>query len=341
MSVKIAGMGWVTPLGAGLDEVWEKIEAGQKPAPAEIATPQPGRTHRALVVPPKTADAVGRNPRLRRSSPITYYSVTAALAALENAGITMTPEIAERTAVVFGVCSGGVIYTRKFYEMIVKQGANAASPLLFPETVYNAPASHAAALIGVTGMSYTLVGDGTVGISAIKFGEQLLATTDIDYCVVATGEEMDWVLCEAYHEWRIPALLAEGGAAVVLAREGRIALGPVHPGVSFTSRKEAGAAIRKVHHDLAADVPRPDLIVGSANDTFIDALEARALKEEYHPGTATAYPKHYLGEMLAAGALAQTVFGAFAMQKRSLNNVIVSALGFNQQATGLALSQAL
>ena len=55
------------------------------------------------MVPPKTVEALGRNPRLRRSSAITYYSVAAALAALENAGIPMSPDIAERTAVVFAV----------------------------------------------------------------------------------------------------------------------------------------------------------------------------------------------------------------------------------------------
>ena len=74
--------------------------------------------------------------------------------------LEVTPEIAARTAVVFAITDGGVLYTRKFYEQIVKQGANSASPLLFPETVYNAPASHLAAQLGIDGASYTLVGDG-------------------------------------------------------------------------------------------------------------------------------------------------------------------------------------
>src|SRR5579862_8755839 len=140
MSVKVAGMGWVTPLGAGLDGVWSRLEAGERPVAREITSPHSPKSHLAFTIPPKTVEAIGSNPRLRRSSAITYYSVAAALAALENAGITMTPEIADRTAVVFAACSGPVVYTRKFYETVVQQGANAASPLLFPETVYNAPA---------------------------------------------------------------------------------------------------------------------------------------------------------------------------------------------------------
>ena len=31
---KILGMGWITPLGAGLDEVWSRLEAGEKPVAA-------------------------------------------------------------------------------------------------------------------------------------------------------------------------------------------------------------------------------------------------------------------------------------------------------------------
>ena len=249
----------------------------------------------------------------------------------------MTPEIAARTAVVFAACSGPVVYTRKFYETVVQQGANAASPLLFPETVYNAPASHLAALLGVTGMSYTLVGDGSIGITALKFAEQLLDTADIDYCIVAGGEEIDWILCEAYREWRLPATLAEGGAALILAREGRIALDPIHDGVSFSKQSDAPAAIHKVHHDLARQGAPPDLIVSCANGTFIDAAEAAACAK-YFTHTPVTHPKHTFGEALGAGALLQVIHGALALEKRNLNKVAVSSLGFNQQATGLILN---
>lgn len=340
MSARIAGMGWITPLGAGLDEVWSRLEAGERPVAREMATPHSPKTHLAFTVPPKTVEALGRNPRLRRSSAITYYSVAAALAALENAGIAMTPEIADRTAVVFAVCSGPVVYTRKFYETVVLQGANAASPLLFPETVYNAPASHLAALLGVTGNTYTLVGDGSIGLTALKFAEQLLALGGIDHCIVAAGEETDWILCEAYREWRFPITLAEGGAALVLSCEGRVALDPIHDGVSFFRQREAPSAIRKICHDLARAGAAPDLIVGCADGTFIDVAESAAIAE-FFPRVPVVYPKHTLGESLGAGALIQVIHGALALEKRCLNNVIVSSLGFNQQAGGLLVSRSI
>jgi 3-oxoacyl-(acyl-carrier-protein) synthase len=60
----------------------------------------------------------------------------------------------------------------------VVSGASAASPLLFPETVFNAPASHLAAILGITGASYTLVGDGAVGVLALRMAEDLMASPD-------------------------------------------------------------------------------------------------------------------------------------------------------------------
>src|SRR5260221_9117007 len=205
----------------------------------------------------------------------------------------MTPEAAARTAIVFAISDGGVIYTRKFYEQIVKQGANLASPLLFPETVYNAPGSHLAALLGIDGASYTLVGDNSVGLAALKFGEQLLELGGADRVVVVGAEEIDWVICEAYRDWRLArttapaqpnapwkAWLGEGAAALVLAREGAVALDAVHPGVSFQRRRDAGAAIDRVLADLARG-GAIDRVVSCANGTFADDAEAAAIARHF------------------------------------------------------------
>jgi len=351
-TTRIAGLGWVTPLGASLDEVWERLGRGDVAEAKVVANPETGREHIYAPVPLKTVDALARNPRLRRSSAISYFAVAAGLAALQNAGLTLTPESAARTAIVFAISSGGVVYTRKFYEQIVKQGANVASPLLFPETVYNAPASHLAAQLGIDGASYTLVGDGSVGLGALKFAEQILATDDLDRVVVVGSEECDWILCEAYRDWRMArrvgstrgALLAEGAAAVVLAREGKVDL-QVHDGVPVFREREAEAALSRIYADLLSG-HGADAVIGSANGTFVDAIEQRALGR--HVKGATVYlPKRSWGEAFGASALLQTVVAALTLEHGLLpgmapetvkiESVLVSALGFNQQAGGAVL----
>ncbi|RYF69973.1 MAG: hypothetical protein EOO22_15170, partial [Comamonadaceae bacterium] len=80
-----------------------------------LIDPETKRLHNCMLVPPKLVEQLGRNPRLRRSSAISYFAVAAGLAAIEQAGITVSPE---RTAVVFAVTDGGVAYTRRFYDQI-------------------------------------------------------------------------------------------------------------------------------------------------------------------------------------------------------------------------------
>lgn len=338
LSAKIAGLGWVTPLGGELDEVWRRVQERHVVEPRHQRHPETGQEYRYLPVPQKAVEHVGRNPRLRRSSAISYYAVAAGLAAIKEAIGEMTPEIAARTALVFAVSDGGVLYTRKFYEQIAKQGANCASPLLFPETVYNAPASHLAALLGVDGASYTLVGDNSVGLAALHFASQLLVLGAVDHCVVVGAEECDWILCEAYHTWRLARLpLSEGAAAVVLARDGAL---DIHTtaGSPFARRCEAPAALET---SICAGLGDSDIdfVAASANGTFIDGIEARAIEQQC-PNANVLKIKDVLGEAPGASALWQVIAAAMAVRQGSARTALVPVLGFNQQAAAARVSAA-
>ena len=141
-------------------------------------------------MPPAAVAEASRYPRLRRASAISRFAVLAGLDALRDGALELDEVSAARTALVCAISNGGVIYTRRFFHDIVKSGAPAASPLLFPETVFNAPASHLAAILGITGASYTLVGDGAVGILALKMAEDLMADPDLDRCLVVGARKL-------------------------------------------------------------------------------------------------------------------------------------------------------
>jgi hypothetical protein len=246
-----------------------------------------------------------------------------------------------------GVSNGGVQYTRRFYEQIVKQGANTASPLLFPETVYNAPASHLAAMLGVDGATYTLVGDGTVGIQALEFGAQLLAMGDADHVLVVAAEELDWILLEAHRAWRLIACegravphltphtgasLSEGAAAILLSRDGKRATVDVAAGMVFCTREEAARALDKVLQCFTGR-GRPDLFVDGGNGTWIDRTIAEIAFAPFHSQRLPiAFPKDYFGEAPGCGALQQIVVAVDALERFACDSALVPALGWNQQA---------
>jgi hypothetical protein len=335
----LAGVGCVTPLGPSPDEVWRSVVEGTKATPLEIANAESARKYIGAPVPANLTAHLARESRLRRASAISLLSAAAGKAAMESSGLTLTPEIRGRLALVFGVSSGGVQYTRRFYEQVAKQGANVASPMLFPETVYNAPASHLAAMLGVDGATYTLVGDGTVGLQALSFGAQLLACGDADHVLVVAAEELDWILLEAHRDWRLTAdganrgaLLAEGAAAVLLAKDGSFGAVEIGVGESFTSRREAARAMDSVLGPLAAS-GTVDLVISGANDTWVDKAIAAAIERHYPKLTRPpVLPKQSIGEALGAGALLQVVLATAGLRQLSAHRALVASLGWNQQA---------
>jgi 3-oxoacyl-(acyl-carrier-protein) synthase len=310
---------------------------------------------------------------LRRSSAISRFAVVAGLAALDDAQLKLDAATAERTAVIFAVSNGGVIYTKRFYHDVVSSGAQAASPLLFPETVFNAPASHLAAILGITGASYTLVGDGAVGLLALKMAEDLLENPAIDRCLVVGAEEADWLLCDAYHRWHLlrasaPAepfhrqtrgmILSEGAGAVLVDRAGGVAIEQIDAGCNFAKQSQAAACVDQVFGRL--DAGDEDIIIASANGTFIDTAESAAISGHCH-GASVYSPKAALGESVGASTFWQVICAAQTLRTGALpalphapehtavrlsnerqqnlqpRRAVVSACGMNQQVGGLSL----
>jgi 3-oxoacyl-(acyl-carrier-protein) synthase len=361
MSLRIAGMGWVTPLGSGVAAVWERLLRGERASAQPLTSSMHPRAYQAFRVPSDACANVPAHPRLRRSSAISRFAAAAGLAALEDANLKLDTEAAQRTAIIFAVSNGGVVYTTRFYHEVVESGAQAASPLLFPETVFNAPASHLAAILGITGASYTLVGDGAVGLLAVKMAEDLMEDPAIDRCLVVAAEEADWLLCDAYARWRLlrneppievfaenprGTLLSEGAGAILVERaEGSaMSIERIVSGSNFDRQADAAACVDQVFAGLA---PRGcDLVVVSANGTFIDSAERAALQRHCPSGVVYA-PKVSLGESVGASSIWQVICAAHGLRcgvpgaaeaSTPASRAIVSACGMNQQVAGLSLS---
>ncbi|HZR77752.1 MAG TPA: beta-ketoacyl synthase N-terminal-like domain-containing protein, partial [Chthoniobacterales bacterium] len=188
MKLGIAGMGWVTPLGRGIDHVWARLLRGERATAQKIWDRISDEKYPAFKVPEAALEGLAPHARLRRASAISRFAAAAGLDAIACAKSTIGELDLHRLGLVFAVSNGGVTYTKRFYHDVIASGAQSASPLLFPETVFNAPASHLAAILGITGTSYTLVGDGAVGVLAVKMAADLLENDKLDACLVVGAE---------------------------------------------------------------------------------------------------------------------------------------------------------
>jgi 3-oxoacyl-(acyl-carrier-protein) synthase len=326
MSVRIAGIGLVTPAGRELSRVCEAVVAGSPPTVRTVQDSFHGREFPIVAIDPALVDDVARMPRLRRAGGISLFAVAAALDALRHAG-----PADDRLALVFATTNGGVVHTRRFFHDVSERGTHAGSPLLFPETVYNAPASHIAAAAGLTGTVTTLVNDASAGIDALVAATQLIDEGSCDRCLVVAAEEADWVVCEACDAWRLAESDAtpfgEGAAALLLTREKD---GPrlevACPPSRFRSVEEAAKRFASTAPDGV------ELLVTSGSGRIFDAAEPALA-----PGVTRLAPKRALGEAFAASALMQVAIAAAMIEE--FPRALATVTGFHGQQASVLVSR--
>src|SRR5438093_6335231 len=217
-NIFVRGIGAVSPAGWGVLPLREALSKGGPLPVKELARPGWTRALRVRPVPPPSPHPnFLAHARLRRTSPITQYAVAAALEALGD-DVARVSSGSLRLGIVFCVMAGCVNYSRRFYDEVLKDPAT-ASPLVFPETVFNAPASHLGALLGTTAINYTLVGDPGAFLQGVALAADWLLSEKVDGCLVVGVEEMDWLTTDAYRLFARKVILSDGAGALYLRRD--------------------------------------------------------------------------------------------------------------------------
>jgi hypothetical protein len=155
--IVISGYSAVTAAGNGMEAVLELLRSGRdvlSPVPDDIAGGNGQRWGKALgfkasdFMPPLKAR------KLDRSS---QFAVGASGLALKDAGIDLKNIDPERIGIALGCGFGGVANSAEFLSGYFKCGVEGMAPVLFPNTVSNAPASNASIEHGLKGPNVTLV----------------------------------------------------------------------------------------------------------------------------------------------------------------------------------------
>lgn len=326
--VIIAGTGAVSAAGWGVPALSEAV-SGSTPLPV-ITTHREGSRltmHTRPVPKPSAPLPALRHPRLRRCSDITRYTTAAALEALGETRTTRIKEGTYQLGLIFAFMNGCVNYTNRFYgETLVNPGL--ASPILFPETVFNAPASHLAAQLGSGGMTCTLVGDSAQYLAGMELGIQWLLDKRVDGVLIAGGEELDWLSTEASLLFSKQTVISEGAGVLLLEA----------PEANHTSPR---VQCITPAYTYAAGQTRE-----SAWENMCQALPERSKNSAIIVQRGTAFPQEdcfqpdrVLGDALGAALALQCVF-AVSLLECDYEHVQVLHLGSNQQAIGACFSRA-
>ena len=321
----IRGIGAVSPAGWNMAALRDALAKNEPLAPQELPRPAAEQAFRVLrVPPPNPRPGFLTHTRLRRTSPITQFAVAAAVEALGP----REPESTRGIGVLVCVFSGCVNYTRRFYDEALKDPAT-ASPLVFPETVFNAPASHISAYLGSTAINYTLVGDSGTFLIGLATAANWMLEGKLDECLVVGTEEVDWLTSDAVRLFDRSKVLSEGAGAVLLTRKGGVRLNAITDEHLFPTTGKV-EALRRMKAELP-NVPTA-VLADSASGSGGISLEESQLWSDWNGRRVS--PKRVLGEGLMASAAWQVVAAADAIANGSTRDALVSISGFHQHAIG-------
>ncbi len=295
-----------------------------------------GREHKVLRVDLTREPLAARQneSRLRRASPLTVFMLEAAQQALGAAGAVDPSTL----GVVAALHLGTIAWTHRFYEGVLKSGQRFASPNLFPETVFNSAASHIAAVIGVAGPCYTVVGDDSAWVTAIAVAACWLANGSAEHVLVIGGEEFDSLELDAYEQARWlrhdGRFVPSEGAGAVLLRRARAddAVRVVAVAEGFTYRNAAEA--RVAAEELFAEFPDVRDVCRTAEHKWLAPIEAQI----HHDRKLVAPPPGpYRGEAFTASAAWDTIHAAGHVRETG-QPLLLPVWGQSEQCSALLLA---
>jgi 3-oxoacyl-[acyl-carrier-protein] synthase II len=187
--VVVTGMGAITPLGVGLEALWD----GVKNARSGVATitrfdTSKHHVHFAGEVKNFVVEEYIDRKEARRMDRFTQFAVIASDEAMRNARLEVNDENRDRIGVVIGVGVGGLeVYEREFPKILNGQPER-VSPFLIPMMIPNMAAGHVSIRTGARGPMTATVSACASSAHAIGLAYDWIVRGDAD-AVISGGSE--------------------------------------------------------------------------------------------------------------------------------------------------------
>jgi 3-oxoacyl-[acyl-carrier-protein] synthase II len=225
--VAVTGIGVINAMGVGRDAFWEGCLAARSGI-REITSFETHEFRSNVGGCVAGFKPVQFMPPMvyRRMSGISRMMVAAATEALTDSRLQLSSMDRERVAVVIGTSYGGSSHVDAFFLSLLNEGPRGAQPMLFPETVPNAPASHIAMLHKISGPNITFCQNEISAETAMSYAANLLSSDIVDTAIVGGGEELSEILYRCYNAvGALNRVKVRPGAPVNPAPAGGLVLG--------------------------------------------------------------------------------------------------------------------
>jgi 3-oxoacyl-(acyl-carrier-protein) synthase len=336
MNLAITGTGAVSPAGWGVDAMMNALNARKTLTPSVLErTCGENLISTPVLRVPMDGATIPKAARLRRASPISKFAAAAIMEALGESRLAQIRDGGLRVGVILTLTNGCVNYSNRFFGEVLAD-PSLASPILFPETVFNAPSSHLSAMIGSHSPNDSLIGDSTGFLTGIDLAAEWIQRGDVDGCLVVASEEIDWLSAEGLSLYSSCFLPSEGAAAVyVEAGEKPVVIGHLPDPVPYNFLDRPAAVLEMRKRLAVTDDGNTLLIDGQSGIERFDRPETKAWQDWSGPRWS---PKSILGESMGASGAFQVVAAVEALKSRAFPRAVISCAGANQQAAGMLLS---
>ncbi len=187
--VAVTGVGLVSPLGVGTAENWSALLAGKSgigPITRFDTTEYPSRI---------AGEVKGFNPldyvdkkEVKKSDTFIHFALAAARFALEDSGLRISEENADRVGVVIGSGIGGLPLIEATHKILLEKGPSRVSPFFIPGQIVNMAAGQVSIHHGARGPNTSPATACTTGLHAIGDAFRFIQSDEAD-AMIAGGTE--------------------------------------------------------------------------------------------------------------------------------------------------------
>jgi len=333
----ITGVGVVSSIGIGKEEFLSSLKNGRSGI-AEIKefNTHFSRSKKGGIVRsfhPKDFIPAAKIRRLDRAS---QFAIAASKLALADAQFSVTQENCSRIGVVLGSGFCGLSSSEEFHRSQVLKGFLDLNPMLFPNTVPNAPSSYVSIELGIHGVNSTLVQSFCTAEAALLFACDQLRKGKANLILTGGVDELSEFLFRGFSELHLLAtdqghgekscpydkmrnglVLGEGAGILTIeneehARSRRAGIYGYIQGYSLVGSSSQGDGSEDLKRCIqlalgGREDVSVDYLSGAGNSSkVLDALESKGVKEAF-PTRSLQIPvssiKSMTGEGIASGGL--------------------------------------
>lgn len=187
--VVVTGLGCISPVGNTIADAWAALTEGK----SGIATitkfdATPFSTRFAGEVKGFNIEDYIPGKEARHMDTFIHYGMAAGMQAMQDSGITVTEQNAERIGVIVGSGIGGLPMIEETHAELTNRGPRRISPFFVPASIINMISGHLSIKYGLKGPNLAIVTACTTGLHCIGAAARMIEYGDADVMIAGGAE---------------------------------------------------------------------------------------------------------------------------------------------------------